>query len=76
MLDNSDLVIAGRMYDINGVLSVEVEPHSEPQDHPFGRASAHHSLYQPQVQVVGDISDSLGRLLSLSSENEPELFSG
>ncbi len=75
MLDNSDLVIAVG-YDI-----VEFSPSkwNRTQNHKIIHLdvrSAHiHSLYQPQVQVVGDISDSLEKIaVRCHRENEPELF--
>mgnify|MGYP003017573775 FL=1 len=75
MLDNSDLVIAVG-YDI-----VEFSPSkwNRTQNHKIihldVRPAHIHSLYQPQVQVVGDISDSLEKIaVRCHRENEPELF--
>ena len=75
MLDNSDLVIAVG-YDI-----VEFSPSkwNRTQNHKIihldVRPAYIHSLYQPQVQVVGDISDSLEKIaVRCHRENEPELF--
>lgn len=75
MLDNSDLVIAVG-YDI-----VEFAPSkwNRTQNHKIihldVRPAHIHSLYQPQVQVVGDISDSLEKIaVRCHRENEPELF--
>lgn len=75
MLDNSDLVIAVG-YDI-----VEFSPSkwNRTQNHKIihldVRPAHIHSLYQPQVQVVGDISDSLEKIaVRCHRESEPELF--
>lgn len=75
MLDNSDLVIAVG-YDI-----VEFSPSkwNRTQNHKIihldVRPAHIHSLYQPQVQVVGDISDSLEKIaVRCHREDEPELF--
>ena len=75
MLDNSDLVIAVG-YEI-----VEFSPSkwNRTQNHKIihldVRPAHIHSLYQPQVQVVGDISDSLEKIaVRCHRENEPELF--
>ena len=75
MLDNSDLVIAVG-YDI-----VEFSPlkWNRTQNHKIihldVRPAHIHSLYQPQVQVVGDISDSLEKIaVRCHRESEPELF--
>ena len=75
MLDNSDLVIAVG-YDI-----VEFSPSkwNRTQNHKIihldVRPAHIHSLYQPPVQVVGDISDSLEKIaVRCHRENEPELF--
>ena len=75
MLDNSDLDIAVG-YDI-----VEFSPlkWNRTQNHKIihldVRPAHIHSLYQPQVQVVGDISDSLEKIaVRCHRESEPELF--
>lgn len=75
MLDYSDLVIAVG-YDI-----VEFSPSkwNGTQNHKIihmdVRPAHIHSLYQPQVQVVGDISDSLEKIsVRCHREKEPELF--
>lgn len=75
ILDNSDLVIAVG-YDI-----VEFSPSkwNRTQNHKIihldVRPAHIHSLYQPQVQVVGDISDSLEKIaVRCHRESEPELF--
>ena len=75
MLDNSDLVIAVG-YDI-----VEFSPSkwNRTQNHKIihldVRPAPIPSLSQPQVQVVGDISDSLEKIaVRCHRENEPELF--
>ena len=75
IMEEADLVIAVG-YDI-----VEFSPSkwNRTQNHKIihldVRPAHIHSLYQPQVQVVGDISDSLEKIaVRCHRENEPELF--